>query len=64
MVISKQINNKQINIEINNDVKIAEVPIAFVETLDSGSVIRQNISLIKLSCFFEILENKPLLTLM
>ena len=31
MVISKQINNKQI--EINNDVKIAEVPIAFVETL-------------------------------
>ena len=28
MVISKQIN-----IEINNDVKIAEVPIAFVETL-------------------------------
>lgn len=57
MVISKQINNKQINIEINNDVKIAEVPIAFVETLDSGSVIRQNISLIKLSCFFEILQN-------
>ena len=50
-------NNKQINIEINNDVKIAEVPIAFVETLDSGSVIRQNISLIKLSCFFEILQN-------
>lgn len=32
MVISKQIHNKQINIEINNDVKIAEVPIAFVET--------------------------------
>ena len=33
MVISKQINNKQINVEINNDVKIAEVPIAFVEIL-------------------------------
>lgn len=33
MVISKQIHNKQINIGINNDVKIAEVPIAFVETL-------------------------------
>lgn len=31
MVISKQINNKQT--EINKDVKIAEVPIAFVETL-------------------------------
>ena len=33
MVISKQINNKQINIEINKDVEIVEVPIAFVETL-------------------------------